>query len=190
MNLVIRNTIQKQAEDYREEKHMNNVNRNTDAEMSMDDILSSIRKYVSEDQDTKEETPKQEENREVYGEQKDNVISLNADQVVTNEKAPAKDEHRENKNENVYQERSTLSESVVNVAKDEQPTKRYSPFEQLTNALNAYGKNKKEAGVGAKTVEQLFSEIATQIIQHWVDHRMEAFVEKIVMREIEKIKAE
>ena len=165
------------------------MNRNSDTEMSMEDILSSIRKYVSEDQDNQQEEKPKEERQEEHSTSQESVISLKADQVVSKEMPSEQVERRENKNEAVYQERSTLSEGLANEAPEIKP-KRQSPFEQLTNALNAYGKNKRETGIGAKTVEQLFSEIATQIIQNWVDKKMESFVEKIVMREIEKIKAE
>ena len=168
---------------------MTNMNRNSDTEMSMEDILSSIRKYVSEDQEKTQDEQTQEESKEEYNSTKESVISLKADQVITNEMPSKQVESREHKNEAVYQERSTLSEGLTNEAPEIKP-KRQSPFEQLTNALNAYGKNKRETGIGAKTVEQLFSEIATQIIQNWVDKKMESFVERIVMREIEKIKAE
>ena len=172
---------------------MSYTNKSPDEEMSMEDILSSIRKYVSEDKS--EENP--EENRdEISIKQdndvgKDNVINLNESQIVRGQI----DEKPELKvsDTQVYSEKSTLSAEVVDPAPPI-AKKKPSPFEQLTNSLNSYGKNKiaKEKAdiAGSRTVDQLFSEIAEKVIQQWVDSHMEAFVEKIVMREIEKIKAE
>ncbi len=169
------------------------TNKNPDDEMSMEDILSSIRKYVAEDKSDEN----QEESRDASlgaadnDVSKDNVINLNESQVIQ-EQVVAKPEPKASDSQ-VYKEKSTLSTEVV----DPEPSivrKRPSPFEQLTNALNSYGKNKmtkEKANIaGSRTVDQLFSEIAEKVIQQWVTSNMEKFVEKIVMREIEKIKAE
>ena len=165
-----------------------NSNKNTDNEMSMEDILSSIRKYVSEDKE-----PEKQENDEsgikAPESEEDEVITLGADQLVEDKQGIEIKGQKPKEDTAVYAERSTLSASVSPIENGKTPRKP-SPFEQLTNALNAYGRNKKTNTVGAKTVEQLFSEIATQIIQAWVDNKMEAFVEKIIMREIERIKSE
>lgn len=173
---------------------MNYTNKNTDDEMSMEDILSSIRKYVSED---KESESNQDEHKEKmtgepeYDVAKDNVISLNETQIVPDE---SKTTPTAPKSESlVYHEKSTLSAGVT-TSDGTIPQKKSSPFEQLTNALHSYGKNKLNKAQsnfsGSRTVDQLFSEIAEKVIQQWVDSKMESFVEKIVMREIEKIKAE
>ena len=172
---------------------MSYTNKNPDDEMSMEDILSSIRKYVSEDKSDEHN----EENKDGVSEEidndaeKDNIISLSESQIVR-DKIEVQPEPKESDTQ-VYSEKSTLSAEVVNP----EPTivrKKTSPFEQLTNALNAYGKNKvareRSNTAGSRTVDQLFSEIAERVIQQWVDTNMEIFVEKIVMREIEKIKAE
>lgn len=172
---------------------MSYTNKNPDDEMSMEDILSSIRKYVSEDKPAENSA----ENKEAIvpemdnDAEKDNVINLNESQIVR-EHVDAKPELKA-PDAQVYNEKSTLSAGVV----DPVPSivrKKPSPFEQLTNALNSYGKNKaakEKANIaGSCTVDQLFSDMAEKVIQQWVDSNMETFVEKIVMREIEKIKAE
>lgn len=174
---------------------MDYTNKDTDGEMSMEDILSSIRKYVSEDnkesngnhEDCVEETRSQPE----YDVTRDNVISLNESQIIQDK---GDEQPKITKSDSqVYNERSSLSMEVVNPDQTT-PMKKLSPFEQLTNALNSYGKNKATKAqvntAGSRTVDQLFSEIAEKVVQQWVDSRMEEFVEKIVMREIEKIKAE
>ena len=172
---------------------MSYTNKNPDDEMSMEDILSSIRKYVSEDKP--DENP--EENKDVISggmdndASKDNVITLNEAQIVQDkvESQPV----AKASDSQVYSEKSTLSAEVVS-SEPSMVRKKPSPFEQLTNALNSYGKNKlareKSNTAGSRTVDQLFSEIAERVIQQWVNSNMETFVEKIVMREIEKIKAE
>lgn len=173
---------------------MNYTNKNADDEMSMEDILSSIRKYVSEDKEsesTQDEHKEKMAGKPEYDIAKDNVISLNETQIVPDE---AKTAPTAPKSEPlVYNEKSTLSAEVT-TSDGAISQKKSSPFEQLTNALNSYGKNKlnktQSIPSGSRTVEQLFSEIAEKVIQQWVDSKMESFVEKIVMREIEKIKAE
>ena len=165
---------------------MNYNEKGSKDEMSMEVILSSIRKYVAED-DGQDADKKASEASSSSCSSTEDVISLSASQVKEDTVSGHTDESLEDLS--VYQERSTLSTGVV-TNNDEDYRKRQSPFEQLTNALNAYGKHKREGSAGAKTVDQLFSEIAERIVQRWVDVKMESFVEKIVMREIEKIKAE
>ncbi|MBQ7524440.1 MAG: DUF2497 domain-containing protein [Alphaproteobacteria bacterium] len=159
---------------------MNFQDSNPNDEMSMEDILSSIRKYVSEEGDKKETEPV---NNDVEVPQ-ENVIKLDETHVSREtdpEITPATSEPSK-----IYEEQSTLSENVVSVK-----PKRPSPFEQLTNALNSYGRKKSEQKEsGAITVEQLFSGIAERVVREWLDKNMERLVEKIVQREIEKMKAE
>ncbi len=168
---------------------MNYSEKGSKDEMSMEDILSSIRKYVAEDDEQNTGKKESEGSGSECCTSNEDVISLSASQVKEDTVSGHTDESSEDLP--VYHERSTLSTGVITNDDTEAYKQRQSPFEQLTNALNAYGKkHKRESNAGAKTVEQLFSEIAEKIIQRWVDGKMESFVEKIVMREIEKIKAE
>ncbi|MDR2667309.1 MAG: DUF2497 domain-containing protein [Holosporales bacterium] len=157
-------------------------------EMSMEDILSSIRKYVSEG-DNKSQVDQQLENEVCCDNEK--VVELNEANVVNANEA---DKSAINKVSSVadipvsYEEVSTLSRSVFS-----EKGKMPSPFDQLTNALNAYGKNKSDVGKQNKkgvTVDQLFASIAEKVIVEWVDANLRSIAEEIVLREIEKIKAE
>ena len=156
---------------------MNYKNSSND-EMSMEDILSSIRKYVSEE-DTSDKCDDTVEKSNVN----DDVIELDEAYIKKEDKVETTNTFEEPKQ--TYSEKSTLSAGVAN-----EPRKKASPFAQLTNALNSYRENKKEQckSSNAKTVEQFFSDIAKGVIQDWVDKNMEKVVEKLVLREIEKIK--
>lgn len=178
---------------------MSFLNEIPDDEMSMEDILSSIRRYVSEEEEKK--TSDDSYSTKSMNGPEDKVIKLDAshmvstsqkvEQVVENESPyPEKPE--------VYDERSTLSSSVSDkgVKAESTPSsqRKPGPFEQLTNALNSYGRRKQEKPAaqfcGTQTVDQFFSEIVAMVVQKWIDANMESIVEKIVMREIEKIKSE
>ena len=159
---------------------MNFQDSNSKDEMSMEDILSSIRKYVSEEGDKKEpETASDNSDAP-----QENVIKLDETHVSRETEPvvmPAASESSK-----IYEEQSTLAENVVSVK-----PRRPSPFEQLTNALNSYGRRKAEQKESSSvTVDQLFSGIAERVIREWLDNNMEKLVEKIVQREIEKMKAE
>ena len=175
---------------------MNFSNGNPEEDMSMEDILSSIRKYVTEESGKKEVHESAPEQR-IAEEAKEQVISLDATHMVSDsEDAPTVTQTTVYEDPKTYHERSSLSMDVVNVSEPviSVKSKKPGPFEQLTNALNSYGKGKTEKvqqpSENSQTVDQLFTSIAEGIIQKWVNANMEGLVEKIVMREIEKIKSE
>jgi cell pole-organizing protein PopZ len=160
--------------------------RDNQEEMSMEDILSSIRKYVSEGDD-KSQVDQQQEKEACCSDEK--VVELSESYVVhEDDKLPVSKVASVADIPINYEEVSTLSKNVFN-----EKGKMPGPFDQLTNALNAYGKNKSDAGKQSKvglTVDQLFSSIAEKVIEKWVDENLRSIAEGIVLREIEKIKAE
>jgi cell pole-organizing protein PopZ len=157
-------------------------------EMSMEDILSSIRKYVSEGE-TKPQNNEQQHECDVHCDD-EKVVKLNESDVFIEDNSS----HSDKKASVVadipvsYEEVSTLSKDVFC-----EKRKVSGPFAQLTNALNSYGKNKmdvdKQNG-GTLTVDQLFISIAEKVISEWVDKNLKSVTEEIVLKEIEKIKAE
>ncbi|MDR1390879.1 MAG: DUF2497 domain-containing protein [Holosporales bacterium] len=168
---------------------MNCPNINPEEEMSMEDILSSIRKHVSETDENKE--------KDLYeggGEgdsDTETVISLDESSVVAENPDHSFEIPESFKKEAslIYEEKSSLSEEVLHVKEN----RSRGPFEQLTNALNSYGKSKllppKEKG-NQLTVEQLFFSIAENVVEKWVKDNMRKLVEEMVSREIERIKSE
>ena len=172
---------------------MNFSSRNPEEDMSMEDILSSIRKYVSEESERKasNEQPTQEIDNTPGTPER--VIRLNASQLVSDDE-PEKVPEKKYEAPATYNERSSLSTSVVDTIEQEEntvSTKKVGPFAQLANALNSYGKAKVEKKTeNSLTVDQLFTCIAERAINDWIEKNMSDIVEQIVAREIEKMKAE
>ncbi len=172
---------------------MNFSNGNTEEDMSMEDILSSIRKYVSEESDKAKDQSNTDE--KMIDEEQGNIINLNASHLAGS--ADQAEVPQLNRDEaETYEERSSLSTSVIDSTEDDtgpRDGKKPGPFAQLTNALNSYGRKKPEHVKESKqsmTIDELFTKIAEKTIQEWVEKNMPNLVEEIVSREIEKMKSE
>ncbi|MDR0695273.1 MAG: DUF2497 domain-containing protein [Holosporales bacterium] len=177
---------------------MNFPNKTQDEEMSMEDILSSIRKYVAEE-DTKyaekSSARTQEKLRDCqYSPDTGNTITLDEGDVISAEEPAGLPEIADNPN--IYREVSTLSQNVAPAPTEE--LKRGSPFEQLANALNSYGKREKKQPSSSEekksfetmTAHQLLASLAEVFIKQWIDTNLGQIVETMVLQEIEKIKSE
>ena len=154
-------------------------------EMSMEDILASIRKYVSEEDEAKKEN-KPTNQKDVS--ESDNVITLDQSHISEEEPSTAIElPHIPEQNQEFYEEKSTLSEQV-----SESPSRK-SPFGKLADTIKTYNKKAEQnihQNASQLTIDKFLSEIAAQVIQKWVDANLRNIVEEIVMREIEKIKSE
>lgn len=165
-----------------------------DDEMSMEEILSSIRKYVSEESEKKKDNKSEEVQEIIEASHDDNVINLGVAQLAVNDAEPQQPKSTDDPK--IYREKSTLSTSVIGEPSQssQKPRKRSGPFDRLTNALNSYGKHKEDKSsinkTDQKTVNQLFTEIAEMAVKEWIESEMEPLVEKIITREIEKMKSE
>ncbi len=174
---------------------MNFSNSPSEEEMSMEDILSSIRKYVSEE-DEKRNTPSSSNTSETGMDafsninstnNMDSVIKLDESNIVSPESTKEVISTPVNTEQPItYEEKSSLSK---NVHKEEKPIKK-SPFGQLADALTSYGKKSSEQKTNSPTVDQFFTAIAENVIEKWVNENLHKLVEKIVLREIEKMKSE
>jgi cell pole-organizing protein PopZ len=162
--------------------------RNPKEEMSMEEILSSIRKYVAEEDGNanKPENLSQDNSTEP-------VITLGQDDIAVDKSDD--EEYAESSigrgayiNKATYEETSSLA---MELAQDS--AKRSRPFDRLADAFDAYGRNKskrKGQNVGEMTVEQLVRSITEKMVGEWVETHLRNIVEELVMREIEKIKSE
>jgi cell pole-organizing protein PopZ len=155
------------------------INSDRDDDMSIEDILASIRKYVTDPgspsvpQD-KEETSQQDDNSGNLGHD-ENVISLDKSQI-----AEEKEGGEELSIDAALYAESTPASGVT-----------VSPFGKLTNALKSYGKPKEQnVRPESPTIDKFLEEVAKPIIEKWVEGNLEQIVEKIVEREIERIKNE
>ncbi|MDR2598601.1 MAG: DUF2497 domain-containing protein [Holosporales bacterium] len=166
-------------------------------EMTMEDILSSIRKYVSEEEsgksggssETKESVP---DTGQSPTDVNLDVINLGAGDIAGTSGSPASPETIQpipSRNDSSrYIEQSELAEEVITVH-----SKRPGPFDKLTDALKSYGKPT-SSGCGKTELEEMifnfFRAIVEEKIDKWLEDNMLAIVEEAVLCEIERLKAE
>lgn len=192
-----------------------NDNNKTRDDMSMEDILASIRKYVADDDIKKSqqqngtiEQASLTRNHDISNNDNsdDTVVKLNESQVVLenidndyqddNTIIAESTKHNQNYEPPIsYTEVSSLSSSVVTNNENEAAG---GPFNKLANALKAYGKprmnnndsinSKNTEDKNMLTIDKFLESIATPIIEKWVANNITKIVESAVDREIEKLK--
>ena len=176
-----------------------------DEDMSMEDILSSIRKYVSEEDISKSNkfTSSPNENKDIIN--NDKVINLDASSVfsqdnddnINNVKTSTMESDTlqrydvdnliGNNNNNI------IKNNTVDNNKELNGTENGSPFNKLAEALKTYGKQKKVKMSDLSynmTVEQFLRTIVESYVQKWMDENLKKIVEQIVLKEVEKLKSE
>ena len=176
-----------------------------DEDMSMEDILSSIRKYVSEEDVSKSNNKFASSPNEQYDSNinNDKVINLDASSVFpqdtndniksgTIEPDPLQHYDIDNINSNTSSNfnNSKSNEESINNQND---SGQNSPFNKLAEALKAYGKQKKvktnELNYNM-TVDQFLRTIVEGYVQKWMNDNLKKIVEQIVLKEVEKLKSE
>jgi cell pole-organizing protein PopZ len=162
----------------------------------MEDILSSIRKYVAEEGAVKNEDSAEKERNTNDGNitgpgEEANIISLGADQVMGHEgpslgQGPVFRPSPQVTDSLRYTEQSSLAEEVITIPK------RPGPFDKLTDALKSYGKPKLKGDdkTEMEIVCNFFRSIAEERVDKWLENNMAEIVEEAILREIEKIKSE
>jgi len=175
---------------------MNFSNTPSEEEMSMEDILSSIRKYVSEEDEKRNmdsNVLRCNEGEHYNG--TDSVVKLQESNIISPTAVSSSDKSVSvNTAEPIisYEEKSTLSENVVNASDH---AVRKNPFGQLADALTSYGKNKTSSKTldkkeSSPTIDQFLTSVTEKMIEKWINENLNDIVEKIVTREIERIKSE
>ncbi|MDR1609773.1 MAG: DUF2497 domain-containing protein [Holosporales bacterium] len=157
--------------------------------MSMEDILSSIRKYIAEEDCSADEHDSTEQHESDGGQGP--VITLGQHDVASTQDGADMNKANGSSatyvNKDTYEEVSSLTE---NLARDQH--KRSGPFDKLAEAFNAYGRNRakrdQQRTTGDMTVSQLVATVAERAVREWMDQHLRNIVEELVMREIEKIK--
>lgn len=170
-----------------------NFSNTPDEEMSMEDILSSIRKYVSEEDERKNaDSSIPQHNEEEHYNDTDSVIKLQEANIVSPISVENSSDIPSEESVISYNEKSTLSESVVSAP---QPAIKKNPFGQLADALTSYGKSKissksQDKKESSPTIDQFLTAISEKMIEKWINENLNDIVEKIIIREIEKMKSE
>ncbi|MDR0552761.1 MAG: DUF2497 domain-containing protein [Holosporales bacterium] len=149
-------------------------------DMSMEDILASIRKYVSDDEAKRGQSQKGDLGNNAYrGASADSispdiVVKLEENQIVEEEEEVPKGGH------NFYE----IPDEFLHRKEGG------NPFNRLSSVLKSHPKTSKKAADKTKTVtvDNFLRELATSMIEEWIDNNLEKMVIYIVEREIEKIK--
>ena len=179
------------------------VEKKYDYDMSMEDILSSIRKYVSDEDDKKSDKNESLDQNMNF---EDVFINLDESQIASDDEAEEDcfDESRQ-REEHSSHSQNIEREPVVNhvvepqhasSAQNAQKKVSGSAFNKLADALKSYGKNdvQKEEKSFLKnkdvTMTQFLTAVSGKIIEDWAEKNLRKIVEEIIVREIEKIKSE
>ena len=178
-----------------------------DEDMSMEDILSSIRKYVSEEDVSKSNKFTSSPNEQQDNINNDKVINLDASNVFQQdnndniksdniEQDPLQsydiDNLLKNNNNNNFNNNNVTNNIEDNITSQNE-SGQSSPFNKLAEALKAYGKQKKvkqnELSYNM-TVDQFLRTIVESYVQKWMNENLKKIVEQIVLKEVEKLKSE
>lgn len=176
-------------------------------DMTMDEILASIRKYVTEDQET---------SRELYGEAATQSATFN--EVFASESTGTKSQDRltdydspylaskQSSESTMYQkystepittttditkkvdEKETIPEQVTEKAgmtSDQTISAAASALSKLANLKSAESIDMKTPSL---TLDDLFINLARPMIKEWLDKNLSQMVEKLVEKEIERIR--
>ncbi len=169
-----------------------------DEEMSMEDILSSIRKYVAEEDNSKQNphatdypAPHEGSNSNPSMGLEDNVITLEQEDVAdTSDRVPtsANVDNTQDHFDNLFND----GEGDIKNSSDNELHKNISsPFNKLAEALKTYGKHKRNSELNLDmSVEQFFRTVIENYLQKWMNANLNRMVEDIIKREIDRLKSE
>jgi cell pole-organizing protein PopZ len=171
-------------------------------EMSMEDILSSIRKYVSEEEpkivsDQSDNGESGSYDDEVVSQFSEPIINLDQSNVLDREEPSVGVVYHKSssatsvRNDSLrYNEQSDLSEEIVTSSNN----KAAGPFDKLTDALRSYGKSNvgsvEKKGNEAEFIYNFVKSIIEDRIDKWIESNMWIIAEKAVKDEIEKMKSD
>lgn len=182
---------------------------NAEQEPSMEEILASIRRIISEDgeEDTAEEPgpePKpgppaghEDGVLELTDEVQDDgtVVNLKTGEEVSEEPVEEEDVGLEMIDAEVKPEPEPVIEAAAEAVAAERLVSDISGMEAVSalSGLAAAVNNHRRAvdpGIGARTIEDLVKEVMRPMIREWLDDNLPALVERLVSREIERLTRE
>ncbi len=181
---------------------MTNFDDRDNKDMSMEDILASIRKYVAEDDINKASSESKDDKNVVKNEYDSDqtVIKLDESQIISEDSKEIPTTINSDStysptssNPATYTEVSSLSASVVNVPNSENK-RSDNPFNKLATALKAYGRPHETPAKSPRkeslTIDKFLENIATPLIEKWINDNLNQIVEQAVDREIQKLKTD
>ena len=180
---------------------------NAEQEPSMEEILASIRRIISEDgdEDTAEEAGREPEPPAEHEEgvleltdevQADGtVVNLKTGEEVSEEPAEEEDVGRETIDAEGKPEPEPVLEAAAEAVAAERlvsdipGVESVSALSGLAAAVNIH-RRAVDPGIGARTIEDLVKEVMRPMIREWLDDNLPALVERLVSREIERLSRE
>ena len=179
------------------------TNYKKDEEMSMEDILSSIRKYVADEKNTdsfdkhengivQDQYPSEQYDTQSR-EDNDDVITLGQEDVAEQSGGTGhiSDDNIVLGNSTTDFNNLNAEDTTVGAYSGATDRNRESPFNKLAEALKTYGTRKKSTELSIKmSMEQFFRTVTENYLQKWMDANIKRAVDEIVRKEIEKLKQE
>jgi hypothetical protein len=163
------------------------MNRRQEEDMTMDEILASIRRYVSGD--GQDGSAPEEHLRETQFSSPPSYAYQEEDTYKNTPKAP--DVVRLTSEFEVPRDRPaqpTFAErSSYEVSSQEKNYHAKNPFEKLSEAVKKNASVEQEPPHGALNLDQIFRKMAKDMIQQWVDKNMPSIVETLVEKEIQRL---
>ncbi len=160
----------------------------SNADPSMEEILASIRKIISDDKPAEPEPqfepepiPEPEPEPEAEVALQEEVLELT--QMIQDD-GSVKDLAAAPEPVNLPEEEPLISEPVASTAA--------SAFSSFANTVDiermASGSSRPTfIGNGARTLEDMVIELMRPLLREWLDHNLPAIVERLVQKEIERI---
>jgi len=178
---------------------------NSQQDPSMEEILASIRKIISDDVDEEGEAAEEnvqssyaepkydEEVLELTDELQDDgtVVNLKTGETVDEEAQPTEEAKPEPETEPV-EEVAVAAAPVVSDERLVSQTPGMDSVSSLSALAAALDDHRRAAdpSIGPRTIEDLVKEVMRPMIREWLDDNLPALVERLVAREIERLTRE
>ena len=176
-----------------------------DEEMSMDEILASIRRYVSDDSAGEENRPgstaatptlsREKEKQEKDFSTSGTLTTAGEEEILelrkVSESQPSKSPHTtDSRNTPGAQVRSPAPSDLAETLSQESQDASVAALSQLMTAFPAEKEEPARAephSTESMTLDRLLRELARPIIYQWLDQHLPKIVERLVAQELEKL---
>ena len=178
---------------------------NSQQDPSMEEILASIRKIISEDVDEESEAAEktveasetgagyEEEVYELTNEVQDDgtVVNLKTGETVDENTQRTEEDEQEPETELVEEITTSASAAVTDESLVSQTAglDSVSSLSALAAAVDDH-RRASDPSIGPRTIEDLVKEVMRPMIREWLDDNLPALVERLVGREIERLTRE
>ena len=160
--------------------------REEEQEMSMDEILASIRRYVSPDEPIERQTIEPSFIPQHRYAATDDVIRLVSDDESSRYSTPSQHMHESKHVNDAFEPDADalLSSNGLHAA-----SQSFAKLKEATLPKQEHhsGHNDMLSGLNHPTLDQLFASLARPMVRDWLDKHLPSMVEHMVAKEIERI---